>query len=126
MYVVNTAMLFYLLFSSSTNPNVAPGSYYTFMGSNFPPYSTANITVNENSLGTVPTDSSGGLTFLLETSQADVGYYNVTAIVNPSASVSFVLDASQPMRPQEGDDPIFNVPEGIAYTHRILLPLIRK
>jgi hypothetical protein len=107
-------------------PTGAPGSYFTIMGSNFPPNSTANITFNENGLGIVPTDSSGGLTFLLETCQADEGDYIVTASVNPAASVSFVLGSSQPMRPQEGTGPIFNLPAGIAYTHGIYLPLIRK
>jgi len=103
----------------------APGSYFTITGSNFPPDSTATITVNGNVFGTVPTDSSGSFTFLLRTIQADEGFYRVTASVNPSASTQFTLNKEDALHPQEGSGTVFDVPDGIAY-HFVYLPLIVK
>lgn len=103
-----------------------PGSFFTLTGANFPSTSTATITANGSTLGTVQTDSSGDIAFLLYTDQADEGIYIVTATVNPGASATFVLDSSEQMRPQEGSGIIFNVPSGIAYTHIVYLPLTLK
>jgi hypothetical protein len=102
-----------------------PGSSFTLEGANFPVSSTATITVNGTALGAVPTDSFGDLIFLLNTDQADVGDYVVTATVNPSASSRFILDSSKPIRPQEGQGIIFNVPSGLI-THMIYLPVVHK
>jgi hypothetical protein len=104
----------------------APGSYFTITGSNFPPDGTATIAINGNILGTVPTDSSGGLIFSLETSPTtDEGFYSVTASVNPSASTQFTLDAEDDVRPQEGSETVFVVPDGIA-NRVVYFPLIVK
>ena len=81
--------------------------------------------VNGYTLGTVPTDASGGLVFLLNTDQADEGEYIVTATVNPSSSARFVLDSSKLIRPQEGQGTIFNVPSGLV-THFVYLPLVLR
>ena len=106
--------------------NGAPGSFFTLEGANFPTNSTAVIIINDYNLGAVPTDSSGNLTFLLNTDQADKGEYLVTASVNPiAASVSFVLDAQRMPRPQEGIGTIFNVPGGLN-TRFVYLPLILR
>ena len=75
-------------------------------------------------LGTVPTDSSGDLVFLLNTDQADPGFYTVTAAVNPSASAKFYLGASRALRLQEGEGTIFNVPGGL--TQIVYLPFVRR
>ena len=104
-------------------PSGAPGSYFTITGSNFPPNSPATISVNGNALGTVQTDSSGSFTCLLKTSQADEGYYRVTASVNPTASIQFTLNEEDNVHSQEGIGPVFNVPDGIA-NHVIYLPVI--
>jgi hypothetical protein len=102
----------------------APGSYFTITGSNYPPNSTATITINGNILGTVPTNSSGGFIFLLETSlTAEEGFYSVTVSINPSAMTQFTLDAEDDVRPQEGSGTVFVVPDGIAF-HAVYLPLI--
>jgi photosystem II stability/assembly factor-like uncharacterized protein len=106
--------------------NGAPGSFFTLTGANFPANSTATITINGQEVGTVPTDSSGGFVFLLNTDQADKGHYVVTATVNPSASTSFVLDPDDPTRSQESNGTIFNVPAGIAFTHVVYLPLVNR
>jgi hypothetical protein len=105
--------------------NGAPGSFFTLEGANFLVNSTATITVNGHVLGTVPTDSSGDLVFLLNTDQADEGDYIVTATVNSSSSVKFVLDSNRRIRLQEGTGTIFNIPGGIV-THIVFLPLVRR
>jgi hypothetical protein len=111
---------------SINNSSGKPGSFFTLTGANFPSNSTASVIINGNTLtSTLPVDAGGGFVFLLDTSQASAGYYNVTASVNPSASASFVLDPSAPLRPQDGDGPIINVPGGIAW-QAYYLPLIRR
>lgn len=102
-----------------------PGSFFTLQGANFPVSSTATITVNGFPLGTVPTDSSGDLLFLLNTEQADEGDYLVTATVNPSSSVRFVLASRNLLHPQEGQGTVFNVPDGIVI-HNVYLPIVLR
>jgi len=101
-----------------------PGSFFTLEGANFPANSTAAITINGHALGSVLTDESGNLKFLLNAEQADAGVYVVTASVNPIASVGFVLDASRRIHPQEGQGTIFNVPNGIS--NHVYLPIVRR
>lgn len=104
-----------------------PGSFFTVTGINFPPSRTATIIINGNELtNTLTVDTSGGIAFLLSTTQGDPGRYFVTATVNPSATVGFTLDSNAPLRPQEGDGPIINVPNGIAFTEFVYLPLIQR
>jgi hypothetical protein len=102
--------------------NGRPGSFFTLEGANFPPDDVATITVNGQMLGTIPTDTNGDLIFLLNTDQADPGHYIVAATVNPSSSVRFVLEPSKPLRPQEGQGMIFNVPSGLVF--HVYLPLV--
>jgi len=104
----------------------SPGSFFTLSGSDFPPDSTATIVVNGRTLGTISTDSAGNFVFLLNTDQADEGHYIVTVTVNPSASVRFILDSNEPIRPQEGSGTIFDVPSGIAFSSFVYLPLVQR
>jgi len=109
------------------HPDGAPGSYFTLTGSGFPANATATISANEHELGTVPIDAIGGFTFLLSTTNADEGIYMITASVNPSATTQLILDATEPIRPQEGTGSIIDIPEGIAVTNRqIFLPLLQR
>ena len=105
--------------------NGKPGSFFTVEGANYPVNDMATITINGITLGTVPTDPSGNLLFLLNTVEADEGEYIVTADVNPSSSVRFVLDSSKRTRPQERQGTIFVVPKGIT-THFVYIPLILR
>jgi hypothetical protein len=110
----------------SNHSSGAPGSYFTFTGYDFPPDESATITINGVNLGTVPTDASGGLTFILKTSAtAEEGSYRVTATVNPSATTRFTLTAGGVVHPQEGTGTVFDLPEGIAYLVNFL-PLLAK
>jgi len=102
-----------------------PGSFFTLAGSNFPPNSIATIVINGTMLtDTLAVGGSGSFVFLLDTSQADVGRYFVTATVNPSATADFTLNPNAPLRLQEGTGPILNVPSGIAFTEFVYLPLV--
>ena len=102
----------------------APGSFFTLTGVYFPPDSTATIQVNGQILGAVNTDGGGSFTFVLDTANADVGAYFVTTTVNPSATARFTLESSEPVRPQEGGGPVFDVSAGIALTEFVFLPLV--
>jgi peptide/nickel transport system substrate-binding protein len=111
--------------SLETNyPDGAPGSYFTLNGDHFPPNSLVHIIVNSLELGTTTTDASGNFTIILATTGAGEGNYMVTAIVNPAATVWFSLAAESPIRPQEGNGTLINVPSGIAYTHSVSLPVV--
>ena len=103
----------------------APGSYFTLTGKDFQPNATASIKVNGNKLGTVSTDDSGNLNFILNTDLADEGFYTVTASTTVSASASFAIKLTEPVRPKEGTGQVFNVPAGIAFEH-LNLPIIRR
>lgn len=104
----------------------APGSFFNVSGDGFPPNQTASVTVNGASMGSLPTTASGTFTFTLTTARADEGFYDVTVSVNPSATVKFTLDASEPVRPQEGNYTTFDVSPGVAYTHEVYLPLVKR
>ncbi len=105
-------------------PNGAPGSFFTIEGHFFPPLGTANISINGNVIGDVPVDLSGSFLFILNTDGIEEGRYYVSVQVNPTLTVSFILDASAPPRAQEGAGTVFNVPDGIALTNFIFLPTL--
>lgn len=122
-----------ILVLSRTNPklsinysNGSPGSFFTVMGQNFVPSSTVPIEVNNNLLGNVTADGSGNLIFLLNTVLAGEGHYIVSAGINPKVLSSFVLDSTLPVRQQEGNGPIFDIPPGIAYTNIVYLPIVNR
>jgi hypothetical protein len=86
-----------------------------------------NVSINNFNLGSVLPDSNGEIFFLLLTTGADEGVYVVRAQKGSEiATTSFRLDASQPLRPQEGAGPLFNVPPGISLSELNLLPFIRS
>jgi hypothetical protein len=103
----------------------APGSYFTITGFNFPPNANRNVKVNNVSLGNINVDQYGKFTFLLSTATAEEGRYVLTidgySVIGTTA---FNLDTNDPVRPQEGNGPIFNVPPGIAFTEFIFMPSI--
>ncbi|MGH2537450.1 MAG: hypothetical protein ACRDHL_08665, partial [Candidatus Promineifilaceae bacterium] len=101
-------------------PTGAPGSYFTFTGQNYPPNTTADISVNGEFLGTVEVDADGAFTFVIYTVGAQPGTYSVTAAVdaNATATAVFELLVGEPIRPLEGDEPIFFLVE------RQLMPAI--
>lgn len=102
--------------------NGAPGSFFTLTGSDYPANEEATVNINGHEVGTVATDDNGMFTLILSTTGADEGNYIVTVSVNPSASTQFVLDAEEPVRPQEGTGTEITVPAGIALTEQLFLP----
>ena len=108
-------------------PNGQPGSFFTLIGSDFPPNIAATVVINGVILTeTLMIDSSGRVTFLLDTSQADPGSYFVTLTANSTAITGFILDPSAPLRPQEGSGTILDVPGGIALTRFVYLPVVLR
>jgi hypothetical protein len=104
-----------------------PGSTVIVDGANFPPNSLVTLYANgDHVLGTVTTDGSGAFAFILDTSQADMGSYVITARVNPEARFQFML-AENGALVQEEDVALttFQVPAGIAL-HLVYLPLVLR
>jgi hypothetical protein len=92
-----------------------PGSVLTLTGAGFPPNSMAAIAVNGRALvPDVPTTEQGSLTFMLNTAGADEGIYIVSANASRIASIKFVLSSDAPLRQQDGQGLVLNVPSGIA------------
>lgn len=100
------------------------GSYFKVSGEGFPADTQATISVNGQTLGTAETDGSGNLDIILSTQNSDEGRYIVTISVNPTASVSFDLDNTAPTRPQEGQGTSFIIPDGIAFSESVFLPIV--
>lgn len=107
--------------------NGAPGSYFTLQGHNFPSNTQASLTINGYPLGTLAINAMGAVTFILSTANADEGDYVTRVRVNPEDSMVFTLDHNAPVRPREDmTSPVFDVPAGIAFTHRLYLPTVGK
>lgn len=100
----------------------ATGSTFALSGNHFPANDMASVRINGREVGAVATDEKGDLRFQLATTNAGEGIYFVAVNVYHSAAVTFALDHHYPVRPQEGDAPIFEVPAGIALSEAIFLP----
>ncbi len=99
-----------------------PDSFFSLIGNNFPSDEMATVSINGETLGTVSTNSDGVLGFVLDTANADEGFYGITASAGVSASVGFLLDADAPLRLQEDTGTTFEVPAGIGLTEFVYLP----
>jgi len=106
--------------------NGSPGSYFNIIGSDFPPNQTAAISINGHSLGTVPVGSDGSFVFTLSTAAASEGIYYLTVSVNPTVTLKFTLDSSDPVRQQVGSYGIVSVPPGIGFSYEVFLPLVKR
>ncbi|MBP8001347.1 MAG: hypothetical protein KA314_23720 [Chloroflexi bacterium] len=105
----------------------APGSFFVVQGTAFPPDEALTLTINGYTFTTtVSVDNNGLLTFELDTTQAESGYYTVTASGNKPASVTFVLDLGAPVYPTQGNTLVFVVPGGLALTHQDYLPVVGR
>lgn len=124
----------YVPMSMEINHNTGrPGSFFTVRGYNFSqddsvssPADTISIMANGTLLGTVNTDSNGDLIFLIETPDADTGYYIISTNIVDGPEISFRLSPDAPLWVKEDDvDTIFPLPPGIAY-QLVHLPIINK
>jgi hypothetical protein len=101
-----------------------PGSYFRITGYGYPAYSQAAIMVNGRYLAGVTVDGYGYFVFQFNTDQADDGLYVIVVSVNPGAATQFTLDSSSPNLWPEEFGEVFSMPEGIALTKFIYLPVI--
>jgi len=101
------------------------GSFFRITGSGYPADTTVTVFVNGVLVGVTSTDDLGEVDVSLSTSQADLGWYVVVVMANPSAEIGFRLAAGEPLWPQEGGGPVFDVPEGIA-RHLVYLPIVAR
>lgn len=99
-----------------------PGSFFTVTGFNYPPEEDFDVLVNGVKIGEVTSDPAGGFTFLIDTTGADVGTYDVKV---GTPTVRFWLFVDDTLWPQEGEGTIFSLPPGIDL-HYYLFPLIYK
>jgi len=107
-------------------PSGKPGSFFTIEGFNFTANSTVTVTINSVPLGTVAADVAGTLGFLLDTAEADIGFYTVTATTpDAGSSTSFSLSVQNRIHEQDGSGTVFLVPGDIAIG-TIYLPLVLR
>ncbi len=102
----------------------APGSIFAFTGSGYPPNRRATIFVNGESRGHVFTNGAGGAGFLLNTTGAEPGHYNVALEVDINASAAVGIDLVP-------SDPVVFPPAGsggptVFVNPTLFLPIIGK
>lgn len=113
----------------------APGSYFVFYLTSFPPNTSVGITLNGVLLATIVTNAQGYAIVVLATDSAEAGSYTLVASVASSgaqartvttASTRFTIAASAPVRPltETGVTPL-DVPADIAQSI-VLLPLVQN
>ena len=96
----------------------APGSVFTFTGSNYPPDSVATIYINGKVQGVVTTDQDGMVVFLVNTQGALPGAYDVTVEVdlNASATNSFSLnDGATVVTAPPSSAPVVDVKDAVFF-----------
>jgi len=53
-------------------------------------------------------------------------YTTIPVFAIKGIKVDFTLDPNEPLRPLEGSGPVLDVPEGIAFTKFMYLPLVMR
>lgn len=104
-----------------------PGSFFTLTGFGYVPDVNAAIRINGVDLGTIQASSNGELQFILNTSSAGLGRYDVVVDQAGMASgtVTIVLVPEGTPHPLNGNSTIYNVPPGIAILESFL-PFIHR
>ncbi len=102
-----------------------PGSYFRVWGHGYPAYDEAAIIVNGHYMTGILVDGFGYFNFQFSTTFADDGVYVIDVTVNPSAATQFVIDSSSPnLWDAESGQSLFSVPQDIALTKFLYLPVI--
>jgi hypothetical protein len=107
------------------HPSGSPGSYFTITGTGFSPETVVNVVANGVLLGEMETSETGDLLFLINSSGADEGYYQIEVTGNEAAATQLILDVEDPTWPAEDEGPVFNLPAGIAQ-QVLFLPVIEQ
>jgi hypothetical protein len=103
-----------------------PGSRFELSATGLPQNAAAAVTINGHGLSAAgSTDAGGRLRLALLTADADEGYYVVTLTAQgASATAEIELSAAAPLRePNTSGLTQLSIPAGIAYPHRLLLPV---
>jgi alpha-tubulin suppressor-like RCC1 family protein len=103
-----------------------PDSFFTLTGASLPSGTPVTVTVN----GTILTDAlttteTGETLFVLDSTQADRGFYLVTTSANPGVQTAFILNEGIALRELESSGTMLVLPAGIAHDRFFYLPLMR-
>ena len=103
----------------------APGSLFAVMGLQFFPTAAVTITVNSQTVGTVP-GMAGWFVFYLDTQNVADGWYFVGVRAGPTwAQTAFRVDWAQPLHATVNTaDPIFVLPPGWPVARQTFLPIV--
>jgi hypothetical protein len=97
----------------------SPGSVFAFTGSGYPPVQPAMIFVNGNQIGTMMIGADGTATFMVDTTRAAPGLYDITfeVDINATATQGIELDqnSSQVNPPSDFTGPTFNLVQVIFF-----------
>jgi hypothetical protein len=118
----------------------APGSSFTVIGFNYPANQTVTVKVNNHLLGTTTTDEIGGFTIrITSAANTDEGFYevkvevelespssNALSAVSAASAIRFQILAGAPLRAPEGTGTAFALPDGIAATDLVYMPLVMR
>jgi len=106
----------------------APGSIFTLTGLSYRsmPKNPVTIMVNGRNLGTLD-GSLGWFVFLLDTSNAEDGFYRIH-VQTPGLEKTefFKLDPNEPVRQAINTGPEFTIPAGSAFTNQKFLPAMMR
>jgi hypothetical protein len=106
-------------------PNGRPGSIFTKTGMGFSPETNVKVYANGFELGELPSSETGDLLFLINSADADPGFYMIEVIGNEAAATQIILNLDAPLRSAEEEGPVFNLPAGIAQ-QVLFMPVIVK
>ncbi len=107
-------------------PTGQPGSTFTVTGGKFPANSQVTVTANGFVLGNLAADSSGSFQFLVDTSSAETGFYEISASGGgQTAATGFFLADHAPLRAPDTSGVTFALPAGLAI-QTSFLPFVPK
>lgn len=105
----------------------APGSFFTILGTNFSPKTTASIVANGSLLGDVDTSEDGDLLFLIDSTNAEDGYYIIEVRGDETAQIKLLIKTGDTLWPQEDSGPIFSLfASGVSPVELIFMPVIER
>ncbi|MCL4805139.1 MAG: hypothetical protein KJ046_12635, partial [Anaerolineae bacterium] len=102
----------------------APGSVFALRGVVFPPHAPATVAVNGREVGQAMTDDYGEIAFLLDTTGAEEGRYDVTVEAGARAAFTIRLSEGRPPRAAEGEGETFAIPPGTAALMELFAPVV--
>jgi hypothetical protein len=103
------------------------GSTLTLTGLDFAPDAWVYLTVSGRTLlPAVRTNPTGGFVAFLDTQQVQDGDYALAASVAAEGDLGFALEATAPLRAQEGGGTVLHLAQGVFLAEIIYLPVLGK